>query len=42
MLFTLSVGGWPCDAGLCTPQNSPQDYTMNVQWVKWFPLAASS
>ena len=42
MLFTLSVGGWPCDAGLCTPQTSPQDYTMTVQWVKWFPLAASS
>jgi beta-glucanase (GH16 family) len=37
LLFSLSVGGWPCDGGLCTPATTPQDYTMYVQWVKWYP-----
>jgi beta-glucanase (GH16 family) len=43
LLFTLSVGGWPCDGdGGCTPQTNPQQYTMNVQWVKWFPYTGPS
>jgi beta-glucanase (GH16 family) len=43
LIFTLAVGGWPCGSGLCAPESSPpQDYTMYVQWVKWFPYTASS
>ena len=41
MLFSLSVGGWPCQNNRCTPQSAPQAYTMTVQWVKWFPYIAS-
>ncbi len=42
LIFTLAVGGWPCGAGTCTPQTSPQDYTMYVQWVKWLPYTPPS
>jgi len=33
LIFDLSVGGWPCTAGTCTP---PSTATMYVQWVKVF------
>jgi beta-glucanase (GH16 family) len=44
LIFTLAVGGWPCDdpSVPCYPQTEPQNYTMYVQWVKWFPYTASS
>ena len=33
LIFDLSVGGWPCMLGTCTP---PATATMYVQWVKAF------
>jgi hypothetical protein len=33
LIFDLSVGGWPCLPGPCTP---PASATMYVQWVKVF------
>ncbi len=33
LIFDLSVGGWPCTLGTCTP---PASATMYVQWVKVF------
>jgi hypothetical protein len=42
IIFSLAVGGWPCQSNPCTPLTSPQPYTMTVQWVKWFPLNPSS
>lgn len=33
LIFDLSVGGWACTAGACTP---PSSATMYVQWVQVF------